>query len=179
MKRLFFKAIFILSLSLVSCKKDGKPEDVSPIDTTEEVIDTAEINNDTLSVDEDTNLSANSAETTKELETSWTLLTKHIAGDYVIFDECRYGPQALVFEDNFEWFEIKGGGDAINNDIIDIKFNEDSITINYSNVGEKNTLIISDIDEEKALFTFDDRSAYYTNQKNLKNFRVYKEECDE
>lgn len=169
------KTSLLIILLLVSCKKDTAKDtnNSDVIENSETTIEESDYNDEkeVVAPQEDIAL--------KTLPTRWTLLTKHTAGDYVIFDECRFGPQALVFEENFEWFEIKGGGDAINYDITEITKNGDTITIHFSNVGEKNTLIISHLNNEKVLFTFDEKKVYYTNQTNLETFRVYKEECDD
>ena len=173
---IYFCFVMLLALS-VSCKKNTtEAADVSKDSTTT----TTEIKTEQVSEKEQTAKEEIKTDSlTTNLPLRWTLLTKHTAGDYVVFDECRYGPQALVFEDNYTWFEMKGGGDAVNYDIVELTRELDKIIIQYSNVGEQNTLIISELNQERVLFTFDDDARYYTNQKNLSNFRVYKEECDE
>lgn len=173
--KIFIKTSLLIVFLLASCKKETTNE-VNNNDVIEHLETTKNHEED----NEKEVVTTNEEDTTlKTFPTRWTLLTRHTAGDYVIFDECRFGPQALVFEENFEWFEVKGGGDAINYDITEISKTGDIITIHFSNVGEKNTLIISNLKDEKALFTFDEKRAYYTNQTNLEAFRVYKEECDD
>lgn len=56
-----------------------------------------------------------------ELPRSLILLNEYDSGNFEIIEDCMYGVNELSFDENGEWMEFSGGGDAYGRDVISAK----------------------------------------------------------
>ncbi len=112
----------------------------------------------------------------------WITLTKQ-DGEWVIYNECRYGSGGLHFDENGEWLEFHGGGDAYSKEILEMKridyniiqikckgeFDEEGYDVTFTSTGEDIIIMNEGSDHE---------SAFLLSSSSMPITKV-DEECDE
>jgi hypothetical protein len=93
----------------------------------------------------------------------WIALTKQ-DGKWIIYNECRYGSGGLHFDENGEWLEFHGGGDAYSKEILEMKridynviqikykgeFDEEGYDVTFTSTGEDNIIVNEGSESESA-----------------------------
>jgi hypothetical protein len=94
----------------------------------------------------------------------WIALTKQ-DGKWIIYNECRYGSGGLHFDENGEWLEFHGGGDAYSKEILEMKridynviqikykgeFDEEGYDVTFTSTGE-DIIILNEGSESESAF---------------------------
>lgn len=93
---------------------------------------------------EDNQNNGNADDTPKQIIASigqqWIALTEQ-DGDWIIYNECRYGSGGLNFDEGGEWLEFSGGGDAHSSEIVEMKridYNKIKIKYGDQSFGDSN-----------------------------------------
>lgn len=122
------------------------------------------------------------AEIIASLGSDWVSLTKE-DGEWIIYQECRYGSGGLYLDEKGGWVEFSGGGDAWSSTILDMKRIEPSkilLKLSSDLSGTESEIMITLTGEDVIIFdegTDHEQGYVLSTATNL--VRTVTEECDE
>lgn len=183
----YYLSLFLISLFFMGCgNSDSENVTFLEENAPEEIVNTTQIEEKLSPVENIKEEGKNLEDTPKQIVASignkWIELTKE-EGEWIIYNECRYGSGGMYFDEHAGWVEFSGGGDAWSSTILEMKrldYNKILLKLKSELSGTQSEIIITSTGEDMIIFNEgeeNERAFVLSSATNL--VRTVDEECDE